>query len=220
MKWSSEVNRNFKKTGDMGRKLIGALVQSTGDCGTITAMLSYCKQGILAFINLVTYHPKRCSQEHGLCLPMESGAHPRNKYTAWVQMPQCCPHLHQLQPSQQHVGGWVLCPSSSAPLSLPISTARKEVSGTYPQMCKKTTLPLQADFRSHLYSGGKKLDPEPRICLSVCFERRDSRLDVSTVCFSQKSPLRVISLANKNRNTTVINRNHSLEKDPKSEPCW
>lgn len=30
-------------------------------------------------------------------------------------------------------------------------------------------------------------------------------------------PLRVISLAN-NRNTTVINRNHSLGKDPKSEP--
>lgn len=45
---------------------------------------------------------------------------------------------------------------------------------------------------------------------------------LSSLLHSGKShiPLRVISLANKNRKTTVINRNHSLENDPKSEPCW
>lgn len=39
-----------------------------------------------------------------LCVSTESDAHPRNKYTSCVQMPQCCTFSHQLQPAQQHGG--------------------------------------------------------------------------------------------------------------------
>ena len=123
---------------------------STGTCGNISAVLCYLQT--LALMYLVTSHSKRCRLDMGYVSPWRVVLTPA---TSWVQMSWCCSHSHHLQPAQQHVGSWVLCPSSSAPLSLHIPAVWKEDSGTYPHLHGETSLPLQADFRSHYYSGGK-----------------------------------------------------------------
>lgn len=148
---SSKVERNFKETGEMANKHIGALVWAQGLMGTSVLC---CVIANISTYEFCDFTLQKVQAGYGLCVPMEGGAHPSNKYTAWEQMPRCCSHSHP-QPAQQHVGSRMLCPSSSAPLSLHIPAVWKEDSGTYPHLHGETSLPLQADFRSHHYSGGK-----------------------------------------------------------------
>lgn len=82
----------------------------------------------LALMNLVTSHSKKCRLGMGYVSRWKLVLTP-----ATNTLPQCKrSHSHHLQPAQQRLGSWVLCPSSSAPLPPHIPAAGKEDSGTYP----------------------------------------------------------------------------------------
>lgn len=82
----------------------------------------------LALMNLVTSHSKKCRLGMGYVSRWKLVLTPARN-----TLPQCKrSHSHHLQPAQQRLGSWVLCPSSSAPLPPHIPAAGKEDSGTYP----------------------------------------------------------------------------------------
>lgn len=146
---SSKVERNFKETGEMANKCIGALVSAQGLTGTSVLCCAVVLQ-TLALLNLVTSHSERCRLDMGCVSPRKVVLTPATKTLPERKCPSAAlTHIICSQHSTAACGKLGPLPQLIHSSFSACSCCAEGRFRTYPHLHGETSLPFQAAFRSH-----------------------------------------------------------------------